>query len=118
MSAVNKYGLRRSDLTSDQKRQIRQQAGFGCVVCGNAIGDYEHIDPEFSEAGEHDVSKMAFLCIQCHGKVTRRQLSKQSVLTARENPAALESGFSFEATLVESVRPSSRSSSSTGFPGW
>ena len=28
------------------------------------------------------------------------------------------SGFSFEATLIESVMPNSRSSSSTGFPGW
>ncbi len=97
MADVNKHGLKRSDLTNEQKRIIRQQAGFGCVICGNAVGDYEHIDPEFADAKIHDPEKMAFLCIQCHGKVTRGQLSKSTVARAKLGPKALQSGFLFEA---------------------
>ncbi len=105
MAQVNKYGLKRSDLTREQKRQIRKNAGFGCVFCGKAIGQYEHIDPEFHEAETHDVSKMAFLCIGCHGKVTAKFISKQSVLNAAKNPAALKQGFSFEAFDVGTEHP-------------
>ncbi|MQW06556.1 hypothetical protein GHK45_23370 [Sinorhizobium meliloti] len=105
MANENKYGLKRSDLTSEQKRQIRKNAGFGCVICGNAIGEYEHIDPEFHEAREHDVSKMAFLCIGCHGKVTRKIISKDSVKRAAKHPAALKKGFSFDAFDVSSDEP-------------
>jgi hypothetical protein len=97
MNGVNKHGLKRSDLTSEQKRTLRQEAGFGCVRCGNAIGTYEHIDPPFSEAKSHEVVNMAFLCMGCHDKVTRGLLSKQTVKDCKDNPRSLQDGFSFEA---------------------
>lgn len=93
--AKNKHGLSR-DIPAAVKRQLRQEAGFGCVVCGMAIGTYEHIDPEFHDAKSHDPARMAFLCHQCHGKVTRGQLSKHAVKQAKANPAAKRNGFSFE----------------------
>lgn len=77
-------------------RQLRQEAGFGCVVCGLAIGDYEHIAPEFKDATEHDPDRMAFLCIQCHGKVTRKFWSKEKIWKAKSDPYALRVGHASE----------------------
>ncbi len=104
MNKVNKFGLKRRP-DADVRRTIRQNSGFGCVVCGLAIGDYEHVDPTYANAKIHDPSCMTFLCIRCHGKVTRGQLSKESVKNAMMEPAALKTGFSFEALDVGSTAP-------------
>jgi len=60
MARTNKHGLPRH-IPPEIKRAIRQACGFGCVTCGSAIGQYEHIDPEFAEATSHDPEKMAYL---------------------------------------------------------
>lgn len=91
MSDKNKHGLSRH-IHPQLKKQIRQEAGFGCVVCGLAIGEYEHIAPEFADAERHDPEKMTFLCSQCHAKVTRKFLSKEAVWKAKEKPFALNGG--------------------------
>jgi hypothetical protein len=82
---VNEYGLPRR-LPSDVRRTLRQEAGFGCVKCGFAFCEYEHIDPEFPDATKHDSAKMAFLCKRCHGEVTAGVASKDSVWKAKANP--------------------------------
>jgi SEC-C motif len=102
---MNRFGLKRSDLTSEQKRLLRQEAGFGCVCCGNAICTYEHISPEFANAQTHDVIAMAYICHQCHGKVTRGHLSKDTILRAKASPKSKQEGFSFEAFDVGSNSP-------------
>ncbi|WP_140145769.1 HNH endonuclease, partial [Vibrio parahaemolyticus] len=81
MSDKNKHGLSRY-IPEDVKRKVRQKCGYGCVVCGTAIVEYEHVDPEFSEAKEHDPDKIVLLCSQCHAKVTRKFLSKESIKLA------------------------------------
>lgn len=75
---VNKHGLSRT-IPSAVKREIRQRSKFGCVVCRCGIYEYEHIKPEFHEAHEHDPKNMCLLCGQCHNKVTRNILSKETV---------------------------------------
>lgn len=85
MNTGNKYGLKRS-IPAATKRLLRQEASFGCVKCGNAFCEYEHIEPEFSEAREHDASRMAFLCTRCHGEVTAGRASKESVWKAKAAP--------------------------------
>jgi hypothetical protein len=92
----NKYGLAR-DIPEAVKLAIRQAARFGCVCCGFAIGTYEHIEPEFADAKEHDPDRMTYLCGHCHDKVTRRILSKQSVWNARSHPWCLTHGGPHEA---------------------
>lgn len=74
----NKYGLSRN-IPTDVKREIRRRSKFGCVICRCAIAQYEHIDPEFNEAKEHNADHMCLLCGHCHDKVTRGVLSKQTV---------------------------------------
>lgn len=89
----NKRGLSRY-IESEKKLLIRQECGFGCIVCGMTIYTYEHIDPEFADALEHDPKKMGLLCGSCHLKVTKGIWSKDKIKTARSNPYCLRRGFS------------------------
>jgi hypothetical protein len=79
-------------IEADKRRYLRQEAGFGCVKCGYAFCEYEHIDPEFKDAKEHDVTKMAYLCKRCHGDVTAGRASKESVWKAKAAPFCIRSG--------------------------
>ncbi len=89
----NKYGLSRY-IPEPVKLQIRQECGFGCVVCGMTIYTYEHIDPEFVEAKVHDPSKMALLCGSCQLKVTKGIWSKDKIKKARLSPICKQQGYS------------------------
>lgn len=89
----NKHGLSRH-ISVDIKLQIRQECGFGCVVCGMTIYTYEHIDPEFADATSHDPSKMALLCGSCHLKVTKGIWSKDKIIKARLSPKCKQQGYS------------------------
>lgn len=91
---VNKHGLTDS-ISSKIKRQIRQRCGFGCVNCGNAVYQYEHVDPTFAEATEHDPNYIVLLCGSCHDRVTRKVLSKETIKLSSKNPICKTSGFSF-----------------------
>ncbi len=92
-SQVNKHGLERY-IDPRIKRIIRQQCGFGCCICGNALINYEHVDPEFAEATIHDPNKMTLLCYEHHGYVTKGLWSKEKIKAAMKDPAALKKGFS------------------------
>ena len=95
MVKKNKYDLTR-DIPDPVKRQVRQSCGFGCVICGASIIDYEHVDPIFAEAKEHDPEKIALLCPQHHAKVTRGFLSKDRVKEAMHDPFCKKSGYASE----------------------
>lgn len=75
---MNKHGLSR-DIPRATKLHIRQNSGFGCVRCRAAVCDYEHIDPPFAEATEHDPARICLLCPMCHAQVTRGRVSKREV---------------------------------------
>ena len=95
MTSWNKYGLTRN-IPEPVKREVRQACGFGCVICGASIYEYEHVEPLFAEAKEHDPTKITLLCSQCHSKVTRGMLSKETVLRAMSNPKCKQRGFASE----------------------
>jgi hypothetical protein len=92
----NKFGLDRH-VPEKVSRQVRQECGFGCVICGMAIVEYEHIDPPFAEARTHDPDNIALLCASCHDRVTRKIWSKQKVLEARRSPKTFADGFARDA---------------------
>lgn len=89
----NQHGLSR-DIPEATKLEIRRACGFGCVICGDSLIQYEHIDPEFKDAKIHDPEAMALLCGGCHDKVTRGTWSKSKVAKARESPRCLADSFS------------------------
>ncbi|VGP72872.1 hypothetical protein SB5439_01063 [Klebsiella variicola] len=91
----NKYGLSRS-IPADVKREIRKRCGFGCVICGLGFYEYEHFNPDFADAMEHNPKGMTLLCSQCNQKRARGRLSVQTVTKANANPKCLEQGFANE----------------------
>lgn len=101
----NKYGLTRGSLSAETKRKIRQSSGFGCVLCGLGIYQYEHVDPEFNEATEHDPEKMTLLCPGCHHKVTSKMVSKATVKVGMLRPKCKEVGYSREHFDIGSDEP-------------
>lgn len=95
MGEKNKYGLGRY-IESDTRRLIRKRCGFGCVICGIGFFDYEHFDPDFAEAKEHNPEGMTLLCMQCNQKRRRGTLSASTVKRYNEFPKALSKGFANE----------------------
>jgi hypothetical protein len=100
----NQYGLSR-DIPATAKRQVRQACGLGCIICGASIIEYEHVDPPFEEAKEHDPERITLLCPQCHAKVTRRFISKQTVLEDMRDPCCKRSGYSSEFLDIGRTHP-------------
>lgn len=101
---TNEFGLSRN-IPADVAREVRKRCGFGCVICGCAIYTYEHVDPLFAEAKEHDPEKIVLLCGGCHDRVTRKLLSKETVKQAAQDPRCLTQGFSFGPFDVGNTHP-------------
>jgi hypothetical protein len=91
-SKKNKHGLPRH-IPSHVKYQIRQNDGYGCVICGSLLVEYEHISPEFSEATEHNPANMALLCPSHHAQVTKGLLSKRTIEKHKANPHCKSHGY-------------------------
>jgi len=86
---ANKYNLSRT-IPAAVKREVRKRCGFGCVVCGSAIYDYEHFNPEFNEAREHNPDGIALLCPTDHARKRKKLLSHEQYLKSIANPKAIE----------------------------
>lgn len=95
MAERNQHGLGRY-VPQDVRREIRSRCGFGCVLCGLAYYDYEHFDPDFKDAKEHNPNGMTLLCMQCNQKRARGTLSAATVARANENPKCKQQGFASE----------------------
>lgn len=95
MAERNQYGLGRY-VPQDVRREIRSRCGFGCVLCGLAYYDYEHFDPDFKDAKEHNPDGMTLLCMQCNQKRARGTLSAETVARANEAPRCKQQGFASE----------------------
>lgn len=70
-------------------RQLRQEAGFGCAMCGNPFVQYHHIDPwEFEK--HFDPDRMVAICPTCHSRFERMTRDKQ--LRIKKNPTNISRG--------------------------
>jgi len=79
----NRFGLPRH-IPEDVRAEVRRRSKQGCVICRALAYDYEHIEPEFADAQEHNPKHICLLCPFHHAEVTRGRLSKQQVLSAYE----------------------------------
>jgi len=104
MGDVNGHGLSRN-IPAAVKRQVRQACGFGCVICGAVIVEYEHVDPPFAWATSHDPAAIALLCPQCHAKVTRKFMSKATVSAAMNAPICKRQGYASEVFELGQASP-------------
>ncbi|MCU5414773.1 HNH endonuclease [Bacillus wiedmannii] len=75
------------------QREVRQRCGFGCVICGFPIFDYDHMK-EWSKVKEHVAEDITLLCPEHHRAVTQGILPRQAVIEANLNPFNLRQGHS------------------------
>lgn len=71
------------NIPSAVKRQVRQECGFGCVICGAPLYDYEHID-DFAMVKSHEPKNIALLCPTHHAMKTRKVIDRATVQMARQ----------------------------------
>ncbi len=92
MRVINKHGLERT-IPADIKLKVRKECGFGCVICGFWICEYDHFDPEFKDAISHDSKGIALLCGSHHAAKTKRLLTNKQVSLYRKKPYNIEHGI-------------------------
>jgi hypothetical protein len=90
----NRHGLVR-DIPDAIKRVVRQECGFGCVICGASICQYAHLRPPYEDALEHTAANIALLSGDCHQKLDTKFWSIDKVLAARRDPKCKQDGFSW-----------------------
>lgn len=75
--------------SKNTKRQIREEADFGCCRCGCEIIQYHHLDPSSNKAEDG----MA-LCPGCHDMATRGAMPQYKQLEYKKNPYNIIRGYS------------------------
>ena len=73
------------------KRAIRQRCGFGCVVCGLPLYEYDHMT-DWATVREHIESEITLLCDKHHKEKTNGLLPVDKVREANAAPYNLRSG--------------------------
>lgn len=66
-------------------REVRQRCGFGCVICGLPLYEYDHI-VDYAEVKEHTAENITLLCDQHHREKTNKLRTRSQVEEANANP--------------------------------
>src|SRR5262249_3030683 len=75
------------------KREIRQRCGFGCVLCGLPLYEYEHMEG-WANVQRHVASEITLLCDHHHREKTNGLLPVAAVKEADRNPHNKRAGAS------------------------
>ncbi len=75
------------------QRKIRQRCGFGCVICGLPLYEYEHME-EWAKVKCHVADDITLLCDQHHREKTAGLLPKEVMREANRSPFNLRDGVS------------------------
>lgn len=67
------------------KRQVRRRCGFGCIMCGFPLYDYDHLHG-WTTTHKHDPAEIVLLCDRHHREKTAGLLPIHQVAMANENP--------------------------------
>jgi hypothetical protein len=73
-------------------RQLRQEAGFGCCLCGNPILQYHHI-VQWADDQHFRAEDMMVLCPLHHDQVTKGAMPEAEQRQFKANPKNIERGF-------------------------
>lgn len=90
----NRQNLSRS-IPEAVKREVRQRDGFGCIVCGSAFYQYDHLGTEFKDAESHDPQQIVLLCGGCHDRKNRGALSTETLQMHARSPRCRQTNFSW-----------------------
>lgn len=91
----------RDAIPKEIKRIVRQRCGFGCVICGSPICDYEHME-EWAKVKRHKAEEITLLCSKHHREKTSKLLPAFVVKEANKIPFNLREGVSSPYTLYYS----------------
>ena len=80
------------DIPDSTKRQLRQEAGFGCCICGNPVFQYHHI-MDWALTKFHDPSDMMVLCPNHHHEATVRALTELEQRKWKARPLNIAKGY-------------------------
>lgn len=75
------------------QREVRQRCGFGCVICGMPLYEYEHME-EWAQVERHVADEITLLCDQHHREKTGGLLPKDVVREANASPFNLRDNVS------------------------
>lgn len=81
------------DIPLPIQREVRQRCGFGCVVCGMPLYEYEHM-LEWAQVKRHVADEITLLCDQHHREKTSGLLPADAVKLANSDPFNLRVGAS------------------------
>ena len=73
------------DIPLPIQREVRQRCGFGCVVCGLPLYEYDHLDG-WANSQVHDANRITLLCDRHHKEKTNDLLPSADLETANQNP--------------------------------
>ena len=90
----NKHGLQRT-IPANIEREVRKRCAFGCVICGKAPYQYDHFNPEFKHAREHNPDGITLLCYEHHGDKTARRINNTQVAAANAAPYSQTNGSAY-----------------------
>ncbi|SDD36038.1 trigger factor [Mycolicibacterium neoaurum] len=75
----------RPPIPDPMKREVRQRCGFGCVICGHPIYEYEHMD-DYAAVQTHESDNLTLLCDGHHRLKTSGLLPIEVVRRADAHP--------------------------------
>ena len=75
------------------QREVRQRCGFGCVICGMPLYEYEHMEG-WATVQRHVADEITLLCDQHHREKTGGLLPLTAVRAANADPFNLREGIS------------------------
>lgn len=81
------------DIPDEIKREVRQRCGFGCVICGKPLYQYEHM-PGFANVLRHRAEEITLLCPDHHAEKTNKLLPVEVVERANADPYNKRAGVS------------------------
>ncbi|WP_139959211.1 cell division protein [Flavicella sediminum] len=73
------------------QREVRKRCGFGCVICGLPLYEYEHME-EWAKVKRHLATEITLLCDKHHKEKTNGLLPKKVVVEANKDPFNLRKG--------------------------
>lgn len=72
-------------IPAEIRRELRQEANFGCAYCGIPAIQYHHIIP-YSEIGEHVPDEMVALCPNCHAEADAGSITREELYEVKKDP--------------------------------
>jgi hypothetical protein len=81
------------DIPAAIKRDVRRRCGFGCVICGRPLYEYDHI-LGFAATRRHVAAEIALLCDLHHKEKTNGLLPPSKLEAANAEPHNLRAGIS------------------------